>query len=1392
MHNGSTDKNRRNINLKDPAIKEVLPEYFGASYPKFIRLLERYYDFEKTNETTELLYHLFSSRDITETDIALLDFIEDELLLGQSYYQGFPDKRAAANFSSILFRTKGSRYSIEWFFRSFYNIDPEIFYTKNDIFKIGTTSSFIGPDSLKFLHDDKLYQTFALLIKTSLPVDKWKDIYKLFVHPAGMYLGSSVLLESTANSETAEDATGADIEFYNSPVYTVSSGTTTPEGNTYTVLIQQTQLTPPAPPSYTNLFYYVELLTAEVGDFTTPPNLDSNNLTPIVLRQNTASFDFTFVDDNDYAEGDEVFNVHIYDGPSITRNRLIGTSVLTIGNILPVYTVVLDSYAETEDMSGTVVVTGTISTAHPNGFTPAFIGEAVTLSFTGGIASDSRVSNLQFTDADAGSNSGSMNTVSKTFSFDIAGDRQLQGVVTGNVRVNGVVVGNSTTFTLSDAAPVYELVVSDTTVTEQSGATITYDLGANTSNIADGTYYFWTTGTGTAEVEFNGGASPLTGSRLAFTVTNQQISNVTGIGASVNIPIDILDDTIPDGDKTLQGNFHTANTGAATTQSGVTTITDNEVVPDFDTVTLFSDAGRTVASTSFNEGDTIYGRLVTSGSAQGETITYQFVNGDARTTDTDTSVHATSGNQDFTLVLGSDISTINGSPAGLIVRCSSSGTYANNLDTGTITIVDETISYTAAAVSSSVTEGSLLQVEYTATLAGGASYENLIIAVADNGDSRVTAGNYAITSTQFGLADPGATGVSTVTLSIASTADPAVNGDGTIEFVGTGAVYGQGSVPAQVDITVTDATPSYGAFSVSPTSIDEDGTVAEFELLASNVGVGVTVDWISNATGGVEYIGPDLQISYTSAVAGFANLTQNFGTITRAGDGNFRFWVRAIADLAVDNENPEDFIVTIAANDSNATATGGPSATLEVNDTSIPLTPTYAIQGSNPLTVSEVASAQTITVNTTNVTDGTTLYWNITTDAPGSTQASTDWAAYNSGGTGFTINSNTGSFSIDALADTTTETAETYYLQVRTGSDTGSIQDSIQLDITDDSVTANAPTVTPSTTTPTEGDTVTFTFGEAAGSAAQTYYFEIKHGTTSNADFTAVPPGNTPTARTTVTWNGTSFSPTSVAVTLAGAGGADGVDDNEQFTGKLFDAVTGGTEVATTANITVTDDPVVINFAFATTSTDINLDGASGGGQVFTEVTLFNNGDATVANSFADFFSTGTVVTNSVTPTIASDNWVEASEHVAGFGDDYQIQVNCYTDNTKTTRLPGNNTRSNDFPNSPANNGSYDTIFLFKGTTNLNGNEAGVTNVQWEQDDTNPAWFQMDEDIKIQLKCDVAGFAGSGYGLSGLGTATPIYIEFIIKEYAGVLGTGTTVLTAGFEAAIRIDNSSTQ
>ena len=113
MHKGFLDKRRRFLNLREMQIENVLPEHFAQSYPKFINLLSRYYEWQDQNNPNELLNHLFATRDINETDITLLAFLEDEFLLGEAYFEGFGDteaeKRAAANFSNQLFRSKGNR-----------------------------------------------------------------------------------------------------------------------------------------------------------------------------------------------------------------------------------------------------------------------------------------------------------------------------------------------------------------------------------------------------------------------------------------------------------------------------------------------------------------------------------------------------------------------------------------------------------------------------------------------------------------------------------------------------------------------------------------------------------------------------------------------------------------------------------------------------------------------------------------------------------------------------------------------------------------------------------------------------------------------------------------------------------------------------------------------------------------------------------------------------------------------------------------------------------------------------------------------------------------------------------------------------------------------------------
>lgn len=209
------DNNRTLLNLHRAEVENVLPSHFAEEYPKLIQLFEEYYKWldSDTNPGGQIK-RLYASRDATQVPEPLLEQLEDELLLGQSYFGGFLNKREAIKFSNTLYRSKGTKYSIEQFFRAFYGVDPQIIYPKDNVFTVGpaideelsTTNSdgqqvtkeasIIGPESNRYLTDDKLYQVLSILIRTSIPRSQWEEVYKLFVHPAGMYLGSEILLEA--------------------------------------------------------------------------------------------------------------------------------------------------------------------------------------------------------------------------------------------------------------------------------------------------------------------------------------------------------------------------------------------------------------------------------------------------------------------------------------------------------------------------------------------------------------------------------------------------------------------------------------------------------------------------------------------------------------------------------------------------------------------------------------------------------------------------------------------------------------------------------------------------------------------------------------------------------------------------------------------------------------------------------------------------------------------------------------------------------------------------------------------------------------------------------------------------------------------------------------------
>ena len=692
MHNGFKDRYRREIILGGPQVKNVLPDHFKSAYPKFISLLEKYYEFLDENDSTELLQHLFQIRDVTETDITLLSFIEDELLLGEEYFEGFTDKRAAANFSSILFRSKGSKYSIEWFFRSFFGIDAEVFYPKEDIFYLNQSDSKIGPDYEKYITDDKLYQTFALLVRASLPISQWREVFKLFVHPAGMYLGGKVLLQSVSK---IDPQTILQPLQYNTPNFSFTSGSAD-EGSTYTVVVTQTVTASPAPPVTGSLFYYVQLGTAEVNDFITPPATDSTILQEVKYINNSGSLSFSFNDDNDYAEGDEIFTVRFYDHPDIDFANEVGTSTITIGNILPVYTMTLNAGASptineiySQSTGGSLTtISGTMTTTHPNGFNPAFVSETVTLSLTGAAASDPRLTNLRW--IDSGTTTTTMNSASKDFAVDFTGDDIYYNSPTFQIQATSIyATDNSDTITLQDSSAVYTIDSSDTTHNE--GSSITFDVTVSNSPLSGSQLYWWIDDlTNMTSADFDG--SPPIGETNRALIPG--VINANGNSGPNTVTVTLAEDTIVESSES-----YTINIGdAASPDSFVDRVTINVV--DNDVITydlqLWDNLLRVgPQATSFVESDAIYGRVVVSASGPSETVTVRFqANSDLRLTSASapsnniiTFTNTGAGNYDFTYAIPN--SDVYQGPSAVTVEATS--TEASDTQAITVTDVIETL-----------------------------------------------------------------------------------------------------------------------------------------------------------------------------------------------------------------------------------------------------------------------------------------------------------------------------------------------------------------------------------------------------------------------------------------------------------------------------------------------------------------------------------------------------------------------------------------------------------------------------------------------------------------------------------------------------------------------------
>jgi hypothetical protein len=132
------DQYRLPLKLDKYPVVDELPAHFESIYPKFIKFLETYYEsYDADNSPAKFLNELQHNRDMADVTPHLLRFIGEELFLGKDYTEGFSDKTSAIQISNLLYRSKGTPFSIEQFFKIFFGFDVDIKYGRNEIFAVG-------------------------------------------------------------------------------------------------------------------------------------------------------------------------------------------------------------------------------------------------------------------------------------------------------------------------------------------------------------------------------------------------------------------------------------------------------------------------------------------------------------------------------------------------------------------------------------------------------------------------------------------------------------------------------------------------------------------------------------------------------------------------------------------------------------------------------------------------------------------------------------------------------------------------------------------------------------------------------------------------------------------------------------------------------------------------------------------------------------------------------------------------------------------------------------------------------------------------------------------------------------------------------------------------------
>ena len=564
-----------------------------------------------------------------------------------------------------------------------------------------------------------------------------------------------------------------------------------------------------------------------------------------------------------------------------------------------------------------------------------------------------------------------VNSNSGSFSFTVAEDYFTEGNETVTVSLRrgslGGLIVDTVNVLISDTSldPTFTITPSTTTLNE--GATVSFTIYSD-APVEIPIYYTPDTITGAIrDDDFDGvgfGSTTIGGSA----------------GDTKVVSLTLRNDYVTEGEELFvvhvrQGGFE----GGIYTTSSEITVSDTSVYPSF-TITP--------SQSSVPEGGTINFVINTSGAFIGYTAYYTIELTGATSDDFISPLQGSfviDGTATNTVSIGiSEDQTTEGSPESFVLQIRGGAIDGDIIETSSVIVINDTSqdpTYSFGTIPTSINEGSpgTFNVVTTDIFDGTTLYWDITNA----GEfTSPTSGSITITSNAGSF-------------QITPTLDQTTEGPET--FVAR--IYTDSErtnlVATSNSVTINDTSqdPTY-SFGTIPTSINE-GSVGTFNVVTTDLFDGTTLYWDITNTG-----------EFTGATSGSITITSNAGS----------FDVIPFSDKT--SEGPETFVARIYT-DSERTNLVATSNSVTINDTS--QEPTYTIVA--PASVEE-GIVGIATVVTTNVDDGTVLYWDINVT---SANFGSDFAA--TSGT-VTITSNTGSISLEPTIDVTTTENDTFVLNL--------------------------------------------------------------------------------------------------------------------------------------------------------------------------------------------------------------------------------------------------------------------------------------------------------------------------------------------------------------------------